>query len=426
MPSPIRISVGTRASVVWSGRPAQGISTLLLMNTDLNNTVCIGSEPNTMFNGDNTIPILPNGSLSVDPASAWWVVGAVTGSAPLVMVPNGQSNFLGITQGLGQLVIPSIRSPNFLAGVSGWQIAKDGSAEFNDLTIRGVFKGNNFVINSLGEFFYSGTPAFGNLILANVPDFVTDDGHGNQVPFPGTNIYNTSNNTLTVINGGSTDYFTFATEAGPFIPSANMSYVSSTGTLLLQALAANLVEISPAVMLPSGPTPSSSAGNSVLYSNPNGQLNVIDGLDQTSYATERRSLVFNSSQTSSTTFTTVTGLSSAVSTGRTYRFEAQVCWIADQSAGQVAFRFNGPTTVAPTLASFVTLSLGVSFTPTPVGLAGTSNPGLTMTGGQAYVTKISGTITTTANGTFSIQIANVTAGDTFHIVAATFLDLMPV
>jgi len=35
------------------------------------------------------------------------------------------------------LIRDAIQSPNYIAGVSGWSINKDGSAEFNDLTVRG-------------------------------------------------------------------------------------------------------------------------------------------------------------------------------------------------------------------------------------------------------------------------------------------------
>lgn len=62
------------------------------------------------------------------------------------------------------LRIPAIQSPDFVAGVSGWIIRIDGSAEFNNLTIRGQFTGTDFIINSAGIFIYSGTPANGNLI----------------------------------------------------------------------------------------------------------------------------------------------------------------------------------------------------------------------------------------------------------------------
>jgi len=42
-----------------------------------------------------------------------------------------------ITGGQGALVRPAIKSPNFVSGVSGWSIDRDGSAEFTDLTIDG-------------------------------------------------------------------------------------------------------------------------------------------------------------------------------------------------------------------------------------------------------------------------------------------------
>jgi hypothetical protein len=34
-------------------------------------------------------------------------------------------------------VLPALKSPNFVAGVSGWSINRDGSAEFNNVTVRG-------------------------------------------------------------------------------------------------------------------------------------------------------------------------------------------------------------------------------------------------------------------------------------------------
>jgi hypothetical protein len=42
-----------------------------------------------------------------------------------------------------ELVRTGIRSPNFVAGVSGWRIARDGSAEFNNVTVRGTFRAQN-------------------------------------------------------------------------------------------------------------------------------------------------------------------------------------------------------------------------------------------------------------------------------------------
>lgn len=66
----------------------------------------------------------------------------------------------------GTLVRSSIHSPNYVTGISGWTINKDGSAEFSNLTIRGTFNGTDFIINSSGVFLYNGTPATGNLVGA--------------------------------------------------------------------------------------------------------------------------------------------------------------------------------------------------------------------------------------------------------------------
>lgn len=84
-----------------------------------------------------------------------------------------------IIGGGGALVYTSIKSPNFMTGLLGWIIRKDGSAEFNNLTIRGTFAGTDFIINSLGAFFYTSTPALGNLIASITPAAGANDGLGN-------------------------------------------------------------------------------------------------------------------------------------------------------------------------------------------------------------------------------------------------------
>jgi hypothetical protein len=73
------------------------------------------------------------------------------------------------------LLRPAIQSPNFQHLVRGWQIARSGNAEFNDLSLRGTFVGTDYVINESGIFLYSGTPAAGNLIGSWVSAAGTDD-----------------------------------------------------------------------------------------------------------------------------------------------------------------------------------------------------------------------------------------------------------
>lgn len=80
-----------------------------------------------------------------------------------------------IAGGQGNLIATSVQSPNFVTGSAGWQIRKDGSAEFNNGTFRGV-------ITAGGIFFYTGTPALGNLPIFSVcPPGTTLDPFGNGV-----------------------------------------------------------------------------------------------------------------------------------------------------------------------------------------------------------------------------------------------------
>jgi hypothetical protein len=83
----------------------------------------------------------------------------------------------------------AIQSPNYVTGVSGWTINQDGSAEFNNLTIRGTFFGINFIVNSTGAFFYSSAPTLGNLSVSVVPGTVAVlDPEGNTAQ-PGVVTY---------------------------------------------------------------------------------------------------------------------------------------------------------------------------------------------------------------------------------------------
>lgn len=45
-----------------------------------------------------------------------------------------------IANALGQLVRTALKSVNYVAGISGWQITRDGNAEFNNATIRGALE----------------------------------------------------------------------------------------------------------------------------------------------------------------------------------------------------------------------------------------------------------------------------------------------
>lgn len=100
--------------------------------------------------------------------------------------------------GQGALVRKRAKSPDYQTGVAGWSINQDGSAEFNNLNIRGTFFGVNYVINSAGIFLYSGTPAAGNLMISLAPASGTD-GFGNAYA-AGLAVYDALENLVTSIS----------------------------------------------------------------------------------------------------------------------------------------------------------------------------------------------------------------------------------
>lgn len=140
-----------------------------------------------------------------------------------------------IAGGQGNLIAAFVQSPNFQHLVQGWQIARDGSAEFNNLVLRGTFNGTNFIINSSGAFFYSGTPAAGNLIYS-ITAGATSDGLGNAIPNPGsTSYFNSGSGYISLnVNGGALSWATAATEAGPWTTQGEAGInIGAPATLLL-------------------------------------------------------------------------------------------------------------------------------------------------------------------------------------------------
>lgn len=67
-----------------------------------------------------------------------------------------------ITGGQGALVRPAIKSPNYVAATIGWTINKDGTAEFNNVTVRGSV----FVVGANGTIVQiTNTPTVALILL---------------------------------------------------------------------------------------------------------------------------------------------------------------------------------------------------------------------------------------------------------------------
>ena len=61
----------------------------------------------------------------------------------------------------GTMLTETLQSSPFVPGSVGWQIKRNGDAQFNNGTFTGVvtgstFEGTDFIINPNGIFFYSG------------------------------------------------------------------------------------------------------------------------------------------------------------------------------------------------------------------------------------------------------------------------------
>jgi hypothetical protein len=469
MPNILQVPVPTvSAALCWPARQSN-INSLLFINQDLNNYVYIGQEQNITAAGQNTIPIPPNGTFSGDASSAWYVIGNVTGTQPLVVVPNGQNFFTALTQGYGSLAIPSIHSPNFdvadpLASPNpSWAILKNGLAYFVGLILSGgTIIGPDYIINTSGAFFYSGTPALGNLVMS-IASTAGMDTFSNPYK-AGFTVYGTNNTSVEIVTGSSpvigfwtgsifaagppeiyggvensglaNEYQVLIMFSGEETGSSGNSFVTLysdqdnaatangilgiTGNSVLGWNASKITANQPIVLTTQpvavgGDTPS-------LGANSSGDLQVADGGDGQKYATQRRSLLLQSnSGTITTSYTTV--LSSPVSV-RSYRISGVAYITTSVASTTPAIQFTGPAAsagefaVTTTRAAVVNSSFDVA--PNTTGTAFAS----IATSGQTWICQFDGWVTFSGSGTFELQFA-ATAGS-LVISAGSYADLMPV
>ena len=57
--------------------------------------------------------------------------------------------------GQGKLITAQLQSPNFEASTAGWQVTKDGSAQFNNLSLLATLQ---IASNDAGVFIYGFVP----------------------------------------------------------------------------------------------------------------------------------------------------------------------------------------------------------------------------------------------------------------------------
>lgn len=122
-----------------------------------------------------------------------------------------------VVGGDGTLIRKAIKSPDYVAGTAGWSINKDGSAEFNNLAIRGTFNGTDYELNSNGAFFYSASAGAGKLATSTATADGTDQ-YGNHY-LSGDVSY--SSDSATQTDSGTVTFYT-GTQAGGWTAQAQI------------------------------------------------------------------------------------------------------------------------------------------------------------------------------------------------------------
>ena len=312
-----------------------------------------------------------------------------------------------ITKG-GQLTIGQIESPNFsLAGQTGWAILKNGNAYFFNLTAEGnvtatQFLGTDFVINTSGAFFYSGTPANGNLI-ASIATASGTDSFGNAYS-AGVASYN-GGITVNLTNGT----VTFTPITAGHLPGEISSF---TGTLFANSPAETGTDVQSQWNLLSK--------TAALAATLSGSFQVNDGVDGNTYNTQ----ILTKHLTSNTG--TLTGLANVIQAAvgiRSYRVHGQL-FVAATSGAEFTCAFALPGSVGSGQFSYV-ICRATTFVAEVAGGPNSSVGAAVSLSTATYSVTIEGFITVAAAGTMSFQVGSLTATGLI-VNAFSFIDLIPV
>lgn len=211
----------------------------------------------------------------------------------------------------GNLIIPGVHSGNYVAGSSGWTINEDGSAEFNNLTIRGGTS-----ISGL-DLYYNGAPASGSLV-ASLSSTAGVDQYGNHY-LAGVTVYNwgvsyasLGNSSLTfgVFVGGQPDP-NLANGATMDLAPGGLLLTSNVGGIGADAATTTLSPGSTGVTTPTGLEPYTlsvdAQASSVMSHHLSGAVVKTD-IPGTAY--KWQTPAYNANWAASTTFNTISGLES--------------------------------------------------------------------------------------------------------------------
>lgn len=350
-----------------------------------------------------------------------------------------------IAGGQGNLVAGSFQSPGFETGVQGWQVTRGGHAEFNDIVIRGgTIEGGN-------ALYYSGTPAFGNLVasiaatagtdafgnayLADITSY-EDDGHG------------TGGKVAAQHSGNQVQGLAAASAAGPYLSIGDVTFTSvslfidggaggvtvtgPSATVQSTLHVTSTSELGDAVLLDAAVTPAAPGSGVKAWGNASGVL-ALRGGDANVYLAGRRVIAFTGTQTvSSATFTTVTDGTnnfSATVAAAAYKFRVMLVYEPSGTTGNANFELTSPAASscgATFRFDFNGMTSGVARYDNASGFGNAQvGPTNLAIGTTVFCTLvIEGTAVFSASGALAVK-AETAGGSNFVIQKGSFFELEP-
>jgi hypothetical protein len=345
----------------------------------------------------------------------------------------------------------------------------------------GTFEGTDFIINSAGAFFYTGTPAAGNLFLS-IAAVAGTDGFGNAYKAPGMTVYGASGQAVFVgLIGGTTSTFIFysgasieqspaqinaavlgsgatefinwnifgpqlnvagfndrvimelnsSTQGGPASANGSLVYVTPGNVDDLVASwgpnGFTIGTLTSPFFLANGVSGGAFSGGAEVFAT-SSHLK-YEAQDGTSYSTGRKSIVSATTQTFSTNaFVTINGMTVPLAVG-TYEFDCYMNAKQGTVAAAQALEFvaSGGLVASSFFADIemvqVTSAVGTNQAVSTALTTSIPVPAFGIT--VNFFIRIHGFIIVSTAGTFAVAGAAPVAADTWS-VSATRLDVKPV
>jgi hypothetical protein len=346
-----------------------------------------------------------------------------------------------------------------------------------------VFNGVDFILNSSGLFFYSGTPAHGNLIVsiasvagtdgftnayvqgittysANVAAMLTQllagtIGLGDVNNTPGNLAFISANggvgasqglmtlNSGLPAGGSNTATVKVMSESPDLSQSAcvllGIAGVSRTGTSFFEvqgsALFTQSVTATTFLALLNGASTPSATGQCVFWSNTNNRAILRNSDDTQTYSVGQKVFTTTVDQPVTSASTVITNLQQSNVSALTYYVRGCVSWTQGATAVSQNFWFNGPT-VSALRINFMHVEAVLDSTTSQtvnsgqadkIGSGGGASMPSPAFGANVLVSLYyEGTVTFSATGTFGVSCGEGTVGDSFTIKAGSFMVVSPV